>query len=390
MTPAVTVGTLLLVKPPHFASPRRTTSVLVALAALAAAGCESREGVLGDGWHYGQRASAHRSFEDSLLGLSTPGRPIAYVGVDGDADDENLVVRASGGMTGETWAKALLALGPISVVVGHPGSSATNAAARVYAEHGVPLIVPNGTARAEAETEDWVFRLLPNDDTQGRFMADYALDSLGSPRVAVVFAGDAYGVGILRGVRAAFAGRGLPLVDEVELPVLGCGPEPLSAPRLAARAMLRRSRPDVVIVALPLEPANCVIGEVVRAEPRIAILGADALDEADFDRWARNRVPGARLRVVTGWQLRDDSVTRQFNEAFTRRYGTRPRGADALHFDALTVATQAIRETDGSPERVRSWLASLGGSTRNPILGLTGPIAFSGEMVTRLHVRTVP
>jgi branched-chain amino acid transport system substrate-binding protein len=352
------------------------------------ASCERHMGVIGDGWHHGPTASAERSFADSLVGLTTATPPISYVGIDEASNGENLVIRASGGTTGETWANALLALGKPSVVVGHPGSSATNAAARVYAKQGVPLIVPNGTARVETEIEDWVFRLLPTDDTQGRFMADYAVDSLGSQRVVVVFAGDAYGVGILRGIRASLAGRGLPLADELELPVVGCGPEPISAPRLAARAMLRRSRPDVLIVALPLEPANCVIAEVLRGSPTVSILGADALDETNFDRWVRTRVPGASVRVVTGWRQLDDAQTRRFNEAFARRYGTLPRGGDALHHDALLLAATAIRETDGSPERVRGWLASLGG-TRDPIVGLTGPIAFSGEIGPRLHIRTV-
>jgi ABC-type branched-subunit amino acid transport system substrate-binding protein len=356
--------------------------------ALAAAGCEGHPRVIGDGWHYGQRAAAQRAVRDSLLGLSAVSPSISYVGIDRQAGRSDLVVRASGGLTGESWANALIAMGPLSVVVGHPGSATTNSAARVYARAGIPLIAPNATAAAEPELERWIFRLLPDDATQGAFLASYTLDSLSLERVAVVFVGDAYGVGLLRGVRAEMARRGLPLADEVELPLVPCSADPTSPPRLAARALVKRSRPDAVIIALPLLLASCVLDEIVKAKPGTAAVAADALDLSDFDRWARSRIPGARVHVATGWRPRDDSTTRRFVETFARRNGLRPGGSEALLYDALLVAATALRETSGRPTDVRDWLASLG-TSREPVQGITGDISFAADRNVSLYMRTV-
>ncbi len=363
--------------------------VSVVAVAVAGIACDGHPRVIADGWHYGGRSDASRAFRDTLLGLSTGVPSVTYDGLDRLGQREDLVTISSGGFTGETWANALLSMGPVSVVVGHPGSAVTNAAARVYAAAGVPLVVPNATARATPDVEDWVFRLLPDDATQGDFLAQYALDSAKAKRVVVVFVGDAFGVGILRGVRSALAARGQPLVDEVELPIGSCDASALAAPRLATRAMLQRARPDAIIIALPYSPANCVIEEVVRARPGTTLIAADGLDDANFDAWLRLVVPSARIRIATGWQPRSDSATAHFIEAFTRAHGgKRPRGDEALLYDALLVAATALRETNGRPARVRDWLASLGRS-REPVLGITGPISFTADRGARLFMRTV-
>lgn len=362
---------------------------MMAVVALAGVACEGHPRVIADGWHHGPRSGSSRAFRDSLLQLSSSTPAVRYDGLLSLNGRDDVVMISSGGYTGESWATALLAMGPVSVVVGHPGSGVTNAAARVYAAAGVPMVVPNATARAASDVEDWVFRLMPDDATQGAFLAGFAVDSVKADRIAVVFVGDAFGVGILRGVRAALAARGLPLADEVELPIGSCEESALAPPRLATRAMLQRARPDAIIVALPFSPANCVVEEVVRSRPGATLIAADGLDDANFDNWLRATAPRARIRIATGWQPKSDSATRRFIDDFASAHnGRRPRGDQALLHDALLVAATALRETNGRPARVRDWLASLGRS-REPVEGLTGRISFTPESAARLFMRTL-
>jgi branched-chain amino acid transport system substrate-binding protein len=350
--------------------------------------CSEHPQRVGDGWSYGPLGLPDRAFRESFIGFSGGAPPVELVGLGNLSDDPSVVVGMRGGVPGESWARALLARGPLSVVVGHPGSGATIGAARVYAEAGVPLIAPNATARTTAEVEEWVFRLLPSDEVQGRFLAQHALDSLQANRVAVVFMGDAYGVGILRGVRAELSARGLPLADEVELPSVSCSLTEDGAARLVTRALLTRARPDAVIVALPLIPADCVFYEITRGAPTTWVIGSDALDGRQIDQWARANVPVERIRIATGWAPRADSPTTDFIEAFTTTFGHRPRGSEALLHDAFALATQAVRETGGDPKRVRAWLASLG--TSEPAWrGLTGDIRFDKAQSHRLYLRTI-
>lgn len=349
--------------------------------------CAEEPRRIADGWYSGPTAAAQRAVTDSMLGLATLPDPIALVGVDAFADAPG---RQDIALTGERWARAVLALGPISVVVGHSGSAITNAAAQFYAEAGVPMIAPNSSVRATPDIEPWVLRLLPEDTVQGRVLAMHALDSLGAKRIAVVYVADQYGVGILDGVRAALLARGLPVVDEVELPrSIPCTEANADDPnRLAARAMLRRARPDIVILALPISPALCVISEVEAWQQSAWVLGSDALDASALDSWVRARMPAPRVKVVTSWMPRDDRVTRAFRAEFTRRTQRAPTDANALTYDAFALAADAVRETGGSPADVRKWLASLG-NARAPWFGITGAIRSGGDLSGRLSLRTI-
>jgi ABC-type branched-subunit amino acid transport system substrate-binding protein len=363
---------------------RLLSLALLALPMLSA--CAEHPQRVGDGWSYGRLAGDDRAFLESQIGFSSAEPPVELVGLGKLTDDPNLVAGVRGGVPGESWARALLERGPLSVVVGHRGSGATTGAARLYAEAGVPLIAPNATALTDPEVEAWIFRLLPTDDVQGRFLATYALDSLQANRVAVVFVGDAYGVGILRGVRAELSARGLPLADEVELPTMQCARD--GPARFATRAMMKRARPDVVIVALSLTPADCVIDEITTGAPTTWVIGSDALDARQTDQWARSYVPLERIRLATGWAPREDSATTAFIEAFTAAFGHRPHGSEALLHDAFALAAAAVRQTGGNPKRVRNWLASLG-TTQPAWPGLTGDIRFDQARPNRLYLRQI-
>ena len=71
--------------------------------------------------------------------------------------------------------------------------------------------------------------------------------------------------------------------------------------------------------------------------------------------------------------------------------GREPRHGDATWYDALMLASQAVRDAGPDRAAVRAWLESLG-RTRPPYFGVTGPIAFTPDaarplVMTRLRGR---
>jgi ABC-type branched-subunit amino acid transport system substrate-binding protein len=55
-----------------------------------------------------------------------------------------------------------------------------------------------------------------------------------------------------------------------------------------------------------------------------------------------------------------------------------PEQRSALAYDATMLIGRAALETGANRERVRAYLASVG-STREPMAGVTGPIAFDDQ-----------
>ncbi|MEP6620976.1 MAG: ABC transporter substrate-binding protein [bacterium] len=260
-------------------------------------------------------------------------------------------------------------------VVGHPGSQESLLAASVYNDRGIPQVVPNATSRRLASVGPWTFTLSPNDSVEGAFLASYAIDALHGQRIAVVYVGDEYGAGLRDGVRSKLVSRGLDLVDATMVPNAGCGGSSLELQRAMILASLRRSRPDVVVLAIGISNSAC-IAEIINAErPDAWILGGDGFDgEA---REIRNLSDSVKQRILSVrlWTPDTDSVNRLFIARFRRIVGREPSVPEALGYDGFALLAAAAREGGGTRAGVRRWLESLGHS-RRAFPGVTGPISF--------------
>jgi branched-chain amino acid transport system substrate-binding protein len=269
------------------------------------------------------------------------------------------------------FAEAMAALPGVAVAVGPQSSRATLLVAPVYAERGIPLIVPTATSDAVRMLGPWVFQLAPDNAVEGAFMADFALDRLGARRVTIFYLlADEYGLSLRQGVLEALRRRGIAPVDQVGII------EDTDFPRRVAES-LRRSEPDVVLVAARGPEAIAIARAFHARLPRVRLVAGDgaALDGAFADRAG----PAAASVYGVAWWHRDrpDSVSRAFAARFERVTGTPPSEIDAMYYDAIMLAAEAVREVGSRPAAIRRWLAALG-TTRPAYHGVTGPISFHG------------
>ena len=273
-------------------------------------------------------------------------------------------------------------------VVGHTGSRDALLGAAVYNVRGVPQVVPNATSRLIAAAGPWTFPLVPNDSIEGKFIADYALDSLHARRVNVLYLGDEYGVGLRDGVRAALRDRRIEIADAAVVPSQVCtSPANHEIYRAIALGSLRRSSPDVVVLAAGVFGSWCLTNIIHAADPNIWVLAADGMDvgqpvPADYS----HVVPG-RLRGVSFWTPGTDSLNRAFVELVRRHLQRDPSAGEALQYDAFMVLAAAAREVGNDRRAIRSWLASLG-TSRPAWVGVTGAIAFNAPRTAILRMNS--
>jgi len=261
-------------------------------------------------------------------------------------------------------------------VVGHSGSRDALLGAAVYNVRGVPQVVPNATSRLVAAAGPWTFTLVPNDSVEGKFITDFAVDSLHARRVNVLYVGDEYGVGLRDGIRTGLRQRGIEIADAAVVPALPCAsPENLAVYRGIAVASIRRSRPEVVVLVSSTPGSWCLADIVHGEDPDIWVLGADGIGSTEKVPAEFGHVVPERLRGVTFWTPGTDSLNQAFVELLRRHLQRDPTAGEALQYDAFMVLAAAVRSVGNDRRAIRSWLASLGIS-RPPFAGVTGPIAF--------------
>lgn len=265
----------------------------------------------------------------------------------------------------------------VVAVVGHAGSREALLGAAVYNAHEVPNVVPNATSKRLARTGPWTFTLVPDDSVQGEFIANYALDSLHAARISVFYIGDEYGIGLRDGVQAALGRRQRDLSDATMVPSETCG-KPAGRELFApiVRAALRRAQPDALVITSGSANGWCVANFAHESNPATWILFSDGMDGARIiPPTATHIVPG-RVRGVTFWEPRPDSINAAFVNRVQPSLGRQPTASQALQYDAFMLLAAAVREVGPNRLAIRNWLESLG-RTRQPWIGVTGPIAFN-------------
>src|SRR5262245_54542883 len=282
-----------------------------------------------------------------------------------------------------TLATQLTHLPGLVAVVGHADSRGTLVAAPVYTEAQIPLVAPTATSRRLRTASPWVFLMAPDDSVEAEFIANFAVRSLHTRRVAVFYDNDEYGIGLRDRLRIAFAARGLkPLAEE---PIAG----PCDAAELGEASIVRATPagrlPDVTVIAGRTRDAACLGRRMSERVPGLRIIGADGVEyDSTFD--ARFQHAKAPFYTVAAWHTGlGDSASASFTRGFQRIVRTPPHARESLVFDAIVLLATATKAVGTRPDAVRRYLADLGGG-RPAYQGITGPVAFGANARHQLYM----
>lgn len=97
----------------------------------------------------------------------------------------------------------------VAGVVGHLNSGTTIPASKIYFDSGVPQISPSATAIMYTHQDyETAYRVMANDEQQGKVLGDYAVKTLGAKGIAVIDDRSAYGKGLADEFEAAVRSAG--------------------------------------------------------------------------------------------------------------------------------------------------------------------------------------
>jgi branched-chain amino acid transport system substrate-binding protein len=263
----------------------------------------------------------------------------------------------------------------VVAVIGHLHSYVTVAAAPIYDLSGLLLVSATSTS-PELTRQGYarVFRTTFNDTEVGKQMALYAV-ARGYRRMVIYYARNEYGRELANAFEESAAGKGAQIVSRESY-------DPnLSANPVAAEQTVSTWKSwefDAVFIAGQDEQSALLVTELRRQGIDVPVLGSDALATPVFLEKGGAAVEGTVIATAFHPDAPDAEV-RRFNQAFEKRYGSRPDVGAALGYDAVHVLAQAMRQAQTTdPTKVAAAMHALTGHR-----GVTGAFSFdaAGNLV---------
>ncbi len=309
------------------------------------------------------------------------------VDVYNDQDDPKLAEEA---------ARRIVADKRVRAVIGHWSTPAVQAAAPVYAEHGVPLIAPSAVHPDVAKTSDWLFTGLFNNREQAKFLANYVRNVMGKKLISMIVDKRAYG----DVMGAPFAKTLLRFGTKVRYTweFDSSANVVRQIKDIVAELKTKKDAGTVFLAVGGLDGAR-IIKMLRDASIRNVVVGTSALGTHAFADFVE-KLPGRHSHagkysdgmLLTTPLLFDtaNETAQNFKNGYLASYDRDPDWVGAFAYDAAQMVVAAmleeysegVEETEGkitsSRQFIRDYIAGLD-NPENALVGITGANFFDAD-----------
>ncbi len=295
--------------------------------------------------------------EINAKGLTLGGKParLELIGEDDQAEPKSA-----------TQVAQKLVDNGVVAVIGHLNSGTTIPASKIYLDAGIPQISPSATAVAyTAQGYKTAYRVMANDEQQGRVLGEYATQKMGARSIAIIDDRTAYGQG---------------LADEFEKAAKAGGAEIVAREYTNDRATdftailtsIKGKDPDLIFFSGMDPQGGPMVVQKKRLGLRAEFLSGDGLQNNNFLKLAGVEAEGA-IASSPGLPLEAMPGGAAFKERFGAKYGVIQVYAPYA-YDAVYVLAEALKRADSAePARI---LAEL---PKTDLQGVTGRIRFDAK-----------
>jgi len=251
-------------------------------------------------------------------------------------------------------------------VLGHLNSGTSIPASKIYHDAGIPQISPSATAiKYTAQGYKTAFRVMTNDQQQGKVLGEYAVRNLGGKSVAIIDDRTAYGQG---------------LADEVDKAVQAAGGKVVAREYTSDRATdfaailtsIKARNPDVVFFGGMDPQAAPMVRQMKELGLKSKFLGGDGVQTAEFLKLAAGNAEGV-IASSPGLPLDDMPGGKAFKEKFTAKYGPIQTYAPYAYDAANAMIAAMAKAGSADPAKYLPVLASI------DMQGVTGEVAFDNK-----------
>ena len=220
----------------------------------------------------------------------------------------------------------------VDVVLGHICSGATKAALPIYSSAKVIVMSPSATNPGLTQSGDYpnFFRTIASDDAQARTEVDFALDTLGLKKIAVIHDKGDYGKGLAEFAKAFIeeSGKGEVVLFE--------GVTPGAVDYSAVVQKIKRSRADAVIFGGYHPEASKIITQMRKKRMKTAFISDDGVKDDTFIKVAGKHAEGV---YATGPKdTSSNPISKAAVAAHKKEFGSDP----GAFFENAYAAAQAL------------------------------------------------
>ncbi len=222
-------------------------------------------------------------------------------------------------------------------------------------KYRLPTITPSSINSIISEMGEYLFRICPNDEYQGRFLGNYAITK--GKNIATIYEDNLYGQGLKFFFNDEIKSKGGVLLATI--------------PYSRGVDLSSVIEADIVFIACgPIAMIN-ICDELIRGGNPFK-LGSDVMSSQRFKRWASSNA--SRIEHFTYIDTSKQEV-KAFIDRYRARYGELPCDWGILSYDAANLILASLPSAN-SRQSVKNFLTSLG-NEREPIKCITGSISFT-------------
>jgi branched-chain amino acid transport system substrate-binding protein len=227
----------------------------------------------------------------------------------------------------------------VRAVIGHRSSYVSLPASAIYEEAGLVMLSPTSTApELTQKNNQFIFRIIPNDDEIARKLAEY-LAGQGLKRMVIYYSDDTYGKGLANSFEDHARLFGITIVDRINY---YSGTDELK--RLHSK--WQAFGYDGIFIATSLQEGSQFIYDAGQAGINGPFAAGDALDSPELSVIGIAGAEGIIIGSV--FDPGGSEQAESFVNNFIKLYGETPEMYAALGYDAVKILAAAIENTNGS------------------------------------------
>lgn len=252
-------------------------------------------------------------------------------------------------------AARLIEKDKVSAIIGSWGSSLSMAAGDAVKNAQIPAVGASCTNPLVTLNNDYYFRVCFIDPFQGTVMANYAFNKLNAKKAAIIQeVSSDYSVGLAKFFTDAFKKMTGDDAAIVGVASYNTGDQDFTAQLTNIKGL----NPDVIFAPGNFTESALLIKQAKELGINVPILGGDTWETPEFIDIGKTAVEGAVFSTFFTTEAFITDKSKEFIEAYRKKYNKEPASVTALAFDAYLVILNAIEKAGSAdPVAIRDALA---------------------------------
>lgn len=289
----------------------------------------------------------------------------------------------------------------ILFVIGHWSNAASLAGGKIYEKRGIPVITASATADDVTRSNDWFFRVVFNNEQQGKIIAHYINQVLGHRVVSIIHTGTDYSLSLTEAFENA--SQRLRMTVNYKWGIDLDKADTNTQLEKIVRELKEKRHIGALFLAVDEDEGAVLIRHIRDLGLTFPIFGGTRLGNRSFPSKFRD-FPMERINpgfytdnMYCSVFFISDALERYAEEVYSgyaQKFGKDPGAAALFYYDAVGLALDAVRRTDIKLDRVsedrkkiRDYLSGIS-DIRKAYRGVTGYLYFdeNGDAVKSVPV----